>query len=514
MVETAQKRKTVHDLIHTKFLKLPYTTPFESAVMLLGQRQEPVAVIVDKDEQFIGILRNDDLTQAIIHKKAKSTPIKDLIEDDHPYHIHSDTPITECARIMIERGLYWITVIDDGLILGYVSLLDIQSRFVEELKSLEDTNRDLCNQIEYQDDYLGIVSHDVRTPLSVITLCCDYLLSPANTKILTNDQISFVERISRNAENAANMVTEILDVVRLEKGYSLDYTDTDIGDFLGDCISNLQVLASEKHLEVVIDCEEDISVPMDKKRMIHVLENLVNNAVKFSPTGKKIYVTAKSEERDGETYLLLTVRDEGEGIRPEDEEKVFGKYVQLESGVAKKLGLGLGLSIARKFVSLHRGFMELEGGWKKGATFKAYIPGAQINSASKVKRHSGQTRILLVEDDASIREYFEEELQQAGYEVFTAKDGDEGIHAYFKVKPDLILSDIRMPHVDGLELLAKVRMTDKSIPFILCSGYYPGLAEDLTASQYKADYVLEKPVTTEHVIKVVGEILQQTSQAS
>ncbi len=512
MAETGEKSNSIHDLIHTKFLKLPYTTTFESAVMLLGQRQEPLAIVVDGNDQFVGVFRNEDLTQAIIHKKPKNTPIKDLIETN-PKQVNSDTLITNCSKIMIEHKLSWITVVDHGLILGYVSLLDLQSRFVEEMNRLEDSNKDLSNQIDYQDDYLGIVSHDVRTPLSVISLCCDYLLSANSQKILSNDQISFVERIRRNTENAANMVTDILDVVRLEKGFSLNYVDTNIGDFLGDCISNLQVIANEKHLEVVINCEENITVAMDKKRMIHVLENLVNNAVKFSPTGKKIYVTASSETRDGESFLVLSVHDEGQGIKPEDRGKIFKKFEQLESGVAKKLGMGLGLSIARKFVSLHRGFMEVDGGWQKGATFKAYIPGARKGQEAEERPRTGRTRILLVEDDASIREYFEEELEQAGYEVFSSCDGEDGIHAYFRVKPDLIMSDIRMPNVDGLELLAKVRMTDKNTPFILCSGYYPGLAEDLTASEYKADHVLEKPVTTDYVIKVISQVLQHTNKA-
>ena len=93
------------------------------------------------------------------------------------------------------------------------------------------------------------------------------------------------------------MVSDILDVVRLEKGFDLDYEDVDVDQFLGDVISNLQVIASEKDIEVVVDCQDHMSVPMDQKRMVHVLENLVNNAVKFSPQGKKIYVSAGSELR-------------------------------------------------------------------------------------------------------------------------------------------------------------------------------------------------------------------------
>ena len=89
-------------------------------------------------------------------------------------------------------------------------------------------------------------------------------------------------------------------------------------------------------------------------------------------------------------------------------------------------------------------------------------------------------------------------------EVVSAGDGEEGVHNYFRYKPDLILSDIRMPKLDGLEFLARVRMTDKDIPFLLCSGFYPGLSEDLSSSIHKPDHVLEKPVSADDVISAVS----------
>ena len=107
------------------------------------------------------------------------------------------------------------------------------------------------------------------------------------------------------------MVSDILDVVRSEKGFDLDYAEVNINEFLGDVISNLQVIASEKNIEVLVEGDGDVHVSMDRKRMIHVLENLVNNAVKFSPSGKKIFVSASSVEQQGENYLCLSVRDEG-----------------------------------------------------------------------------------------------------------------------------------------------------------------------------------------------------------
>ena len=105
----------------------------------------------------------------------------------------------------------------------------------------------------------------------------------------------------------------------------------------------------------------------------------------------------------------------------------------------------------------------------KWAVFKAYIPGAlkDSNHEGAGYQRSEMPVVLVVEDDESIREYFEEELRAMNYEVVTAEDGEEGIHAYFRYKPDVILSDIRMPNVDGLEFLARIRMTDKVVLYSL-----------------------------------------------
>ncbi|SME97988.1 ATP-binding protein [Pseudobacteriovorax antillogorgiicola] len=515
MVSLAQDHKTIEGLVNHKVLKLNQTASFENCVMHLGQRNDRVALVVNDNDRVVGLITTHELILALVNKVSKTATIKDIMHNNPPVVSPRDS-LRQVAKAMTDCKLDYVAVVEDEIIKGIVSWHDIQASILEEFGRFEDQTLELGNQLRYKDDYLGVVSHDVRTPLSVVSLCCDYLMSESSRKTLTPDQVSFIERIKRNAKNATTMVSDILDVVRLEKGFDLDYGDVDVDEFLGDVISNLQVIASEKNIEVVVECEEHMHVPMDRKRMIHVLENLVNNAVKFSPSGKKIFVSASSEVRKGDTYLVLTVRDEGMGIKEEDQKKIFDKFSQLESGVAKTLGIGLGLAIAKKFVSLHRGFMEVDGGWQKGASFRAYIPGAKTGrkAESSEGERSDVPRILIVEDDESIREYFEEELRMAKYDVVSAHDGEEGIHAYFRYKPDLIMSDIRMPNVDGLELLARVRMTDKDVPFILCTGYYPGLSEDLAASDYKADHVLEKPVTADYVIKVVGQFVKPVQNAS
>ena len=508
------KASTIGPLMKTKVLRLNSKTNFENAVMHIGQMKDSYAVVIDDNEMVVGMLRSDEIIHALVNKAAKNSHIDEIMVKEFP-NLKPETSLKDAAREMSEHKLEYAPVMKDGHFQGVLAWNDLQKNLVDEYFKIEDRSKELDNQLTYKDDYLGVVSHDIRTPLSVISLCCDYMASDSSAQRLSDEQKSFIERIRRNADNATNMVVDILDVIRLEKTFDLSYEIVDVDKFLGDVISNLQVIASDKNIEVVVECSEHLRVPMDQKRIVHVLENLVNNAVKFSPSGKRIYVSASSEQRRGETYLCFSVRDEGQGIKSEDEQRVFDEFKQLESGMAKTLGIGLGLAIAKKFVSLHRGLMEVEGGWQEGATFRALIPGAIVGKDAKDgDQRSDKIRVLVVEDDESIREYFQEELEIAGYDVYVACDGSEGIYSYFRYRPDLIFSDIRMGNVDGFELMTRVRMTDRSVPFVLCSGYYPGLAEDLAASEQKADCVLEKPVTAEQLVETITSLVKKADKAS
>ena len=354
MDKATKKIVSIESLVLTKFLKLKETTTFENAVMHIGMRNDNVAVVVNDQEKPVGILRGRELLKALVDKQSKSSSINEIMLPNPPA-VNCDHSVREVATLMVKNHLSHLPFMKNGLLQGVIHWEGVQKALLDNYVTIDDRNHELANKLTYKDDYLGVVSHDIRTPLSVISLCCDYLKSGSSQKTLTDDQKSFVERISRNSENAINMVSDILDVVRLEKTFDLNYTEVDVDQFLGEVISNLQVIANEKKIEVVVECEEHIRVSMDKKRIVHVLENLVNNAVKFSPSEKKVFVSASCEERSGENYLIFTVKDEGSGIRKEDEGKIFGEFQQLEQGVAKTLGMGLGLAIAKKFVALHRG---------------------------------------------------------------------------------------------------------------------------------------------------------------
>lgn len=513
--------KTAGDLLKTKFLKLSHKTTFENAVMHLGQGAIDEAIIVNENDNLVGIFRARDVAKAMVEKHTKSEPLSQLLSID-TVQITEKSPLADCLSLMLEHGLSQLPITRAERVCGVINLADVLSSLQTEMSDHKVASTGLQQELDVRDDYIGVLSHDLRTPLSVIILCADYLLAEKNRRLLTPDHVSFVERIHKNANSANTMVRDILEVVRKHQDVDLTYQEVDVEDFLTSSIANLQVIADQKKIKLELTCKQPLRVNFDPNRMSHVLENLVNNAVKFSPEGKTVTVEADCDIRHGVNYLVLSVRDEGPGIRPEDEASIFEKFRQASTaGELASQGVGLGLAIVKKFVELHQGFIEVDGGWQQGATFKAYIPGAEPVQGAHTNEPTENDQpdklsVLLVEDDESIREYFAEELKMEGFHVYSAVNGEDGYNQFLRYKPDIVLSDIKMPVMDGLELLAKIRNANQEVPVILCSGYYPGLAEDLATSSFKANHVIEKPVGVDYVIKVFERCLgeERVSRAS
>jgi CheY-like chemotaxis protein len=239
------------------------------------------------------------------------------------------------------------------------------------------------------------------------------------------------------------------------------------------------------------------------------------HALKFSPPGKKVKVTTKMKSEAGKCWLCLSVQDEGPGIAAEEAALLFDKFRQGQRGRASGEGVGLGLAIAKKFVEFHGGRIEVDGGLGTGANFTVFIPGARQAQAQfpQAVLRNGPV-LLLVEDDVDIRDYFAEGLRGHGYEVVVAANGKEGYQEFLRSKPDIVLTDIKMTEVDGLELLVMIRNHSATLPVVLFTGVYPGLADDLGSLPVKADHVISKPATVDEVAVILRSMVPDQREAS
>jgi len=488
-------------------------TKVDDALMQLSQKQIESCVIIEKNGKIRGSLDIRELSAAQLDGKKRKT-VADLLPQA-PFIVSPQADLLSTVQEMKKRSIRIAVVMDDNNLVGELRLSGIGARLPELLGQREKELIELRADCDRKDEYLGLVSHDMRAPLTVISLSTDYLLADESVRSLSQDQKSFVERIKRNGEMASSMIHDILDVVRLEHGFRLDYQVVRFSELLDESIQNLQVVAAKKKVTFQVTHDQDIQVNLDPNRIRQVIENLLINAIKFSPQGGQIFLRSFLAQKTTGTHLAFQVRDQGQGIRKEDEAKVFEAFVQ--SGRAKlgKEGVGLGLAIVRKFIEFHQGTIELDGGWQKGAAITIFVPNATLVSAIPQSQAAPKGPvILLVEDDESIREFYKQSLEDYKYHVLEAADGAEGFALFQQHAVDLVLSDIRMPHVDGIEMLVRIRASGSKVPVILCSGYYVGLENDLTKSDHKPNRIIDKPFKVKDMVEAIEDQLRRYKQAS
>ena len=343
------------------------------------------------------------------------------------------------------------------------------------------------------------ISHDFRTPLSLI-------ISPLETYL--NDgshqaDEAFFRPIYRNAVRLHHLVNQILDFRKLEAdSVRLNLSYGNLVPFLQDVCSSFTLFADEKSIRLVFLPEKgEILTAFDKDKLSKTVMNLLSNAFKFTPEGGRITVRVKEEgDRD-----VISVADTGPGIPDSQKEAVFGRFYQYHEENAPYIGSGIGLHIVKEFVELHGGSVEVGDNAPTGSVFTVSLPvrgkeeanepdasDAPEAQAPAVAAAAGQ-KILLVEDNADFRAFVSGQLADT-YTVLTAVDGRSALQVLEKEDIDLIISDIMMEGMDGLELCKAVKsdLATSHIPFILLTA--KALAEDeIRGLELGADDYVTKP---------------------
>jgi CheY-like chemotaxis protein len=247
-------------------------------------------------------------------------------------------------------------------------------------------------------------------------------------------------------------------------------------------------------------------VDADRARMEQVFSNLLDNAIKFTPAGKRITVGV-GQEGD---HAVLQVSDEGEGLAPELVDTAFGLFVQGERGLDRAAGgLGVGLALVKRLAELHGGSASAKSeGRGRGATFTvalpAVLPAAKV-AAPEPRVPATSRRVLIVEDNDDTRQMMQEVLRFSGHDVRTARDGTSGLALAAEARPDVALIDIGLPDVDGYEVARRMRAAPggRRIGLVAITGY--GQAEDQRRA-YEAgfDAHLTKPVAPERLKQVMA----------
>jgi CheY-like chemotaxis protein len=407
--------------------------------------------------------------------------------------------------VPVEIGLSPIETSDGSLVLAAVT--DISARKLAEAAEAaarEDAER--ANRIK--DEFLSVLSHELRTPLNA-TLGWASLLATGDLDLETSRRA--IEAIERNARAEARLVDALLDLSRVMAGkLELERARMDLAELVRVAGESLRPEAESKGIALTVVGPPVGTLPVvgDWNRLQQVIWNLLSNALKFTPRGGHVEL---SVERAGER-AQIEVSDDGKGIRAEFLTRVFDRFSQETTAGGVRVGLGLGLAIVKELAQAHGGTVGAHSdGEGCGSRFTVSLPLAPALHAELSVRAGvepvpslGGLDLLVVEDDADALEVFARLLRARGADVRTATTAAEALHLVRGRRPHLVVTDLRMPRVDGYALLGMMRLLGGTpIPAVAVSAE-AGEAE--RARALAAGFVAHvgKPVEPAELVRVVA----------
>jgi signal transduction histidine kinase/CheY-like chemotaxis protein len=369
--------------------------------------------------------------------------------------------------------------------------------------------RDLLLQLERgvrdRDRFLAMLGHELRNPLGAI-LSSVQLLERQRARALAREP----DVIHRQTRLLSRLVDDLLDVSRVTSGkITLERLPVDLRTLIARCVQAQAVTAADRRIDLVFEPEEEVAALGDAVRLEQVVNNLLTNAVKYTSPGGRVRVTLSRSDGQAE----IRVQDTGVGISHEVLPLVFDMFTQADDTLDRSQGgLGIGLTLVRSLVELHGGSVRAESaGRGEGSTFVVRLPAIPAGAARRALRAEPPVRlppreILLVEDNADLREGLKLLLEEVGHRVEVAADGAEGIELAVARRPAVALVDIGLPKVDGYAVGRRIRQSlGRSVFLVALTGY--GLPEDRRrALEAGFDAHLTKPITLDDVQALLARL--------
>lgn len=410
----------------------------------------------------------------------------------------------------------------DGEFKGYIgSVIDITERKIveterEQLLAREQAARETAeNANRIKDEFLAVLSHELRSPLNPI-MGWSKLLQQGKLDA-TQTQIGLAT-IERNVQLQAQLIDDLLDISRILRGkLSLNQMPVDLRMVIASALETVRLAASAKSLQIQTVLPSVGTVMGDVGRLQQIVWNLLSNAVKFTNQGGQITV----ELTQIGTHAQIQVMDTGKGINPDFLPYVFEHFRQEDGATTRKFGgLGLGLAIARQIVEMHGGQISVDSlGEGQGTTFTVKLPLAPTLSQLPSTESSDASindlngiRILVVDDEPDSRDFIALVLKLSGASVTSVASGIEALTAIERSIPDLIISDIGMPEMDGYMLLQQVRTLEqvRQVSAIALTAY-AGEFDRQQALQAGFQKHLSKPIELNKLIQAISDLIGGSS---
>lgn len=469
------------------------------------------------------------------------------------------------TRAELRRKEEYLASTNEGLMSSFLELqvrygelhqakLELEDRVSARTQELSEANARLAASLEHQravdrmkTEFFDNVSHELRTPLTLILLSLEALRArPAE---LEQDGSEYLDGIERSASRLLRLINDLLDLAKLEAGkLRLRYEPVELHGFIKGALLPFKVMARHKQIALTLRGGPTPLLQADSEKLEAVFQNLLSNALKFTPEGGRVEVTVAEEGEE----VVLTIADTGIGIAAADLPMLFDRFAQADaSGKRRFGGTGIGLSLVKEVVELHGGRIDVHSALGAGSTFTVRLPKghAHVREELRDRRiadlpvpidrrgfdlpappppaaavalpspgsaaappapapHDGRPRVLVIEDDPQLRRFLREALA-ARFEVLEAEDGEAGLELCRSRRPDVVVSDVMMPRLSGMELIGRLRASPETaeLPVILLTArrHAEAAAEGLDAGA--TDYV-SKPFSPRELIARVDTQLR------
>ncbi|WP_455072868.1 substrate-binding domain-containing protein [Prevotella jejuni] len=379
------------------------------------------------------------------------------------------------------------------------------------------------------------ISHELRTPLTLIADPVDYIIRDSNLNAQQRDMLQIVQR---NVAVLTRLVSEILDFRKVQNGkMKLHLSDFDLIECMQQWIGLFTVSAQKKNISLQLEAPKTIPMRADHDKLERICYNLLTNAMKYTPNGGKITFAATVEG----DKVKIEVSDNGIGIAADEQAYIFDRFYQAKNAGQ---GTGIGLALVKAFTDLHHGEATVESKEGEGSRFtivlplsqagelstsksqQPYSPVVEISSTEEVPnqaRHiddlvlpdeAARPEVLIIDDNSDIRSYLRRALSST-YKVSEAVDGKSGLEMARRIVPDLVISDIMMPVMDGLEFCSQLKQ-DKAISHIPVILLTARSLDEQRAEGYKhgADAYIAKPFSLELLFSRIDNLIESRKKLS
>jgi PAS domain S-box-containing protein len=378
-----------------------------------------------------------------------------------------------------------------GTIVGFFAVKeDVTHRKLME-EQLKTSQKNLLKAMKVKDEFLSVTSHDLKSPLGIIKTSMHLLLEEDSADEGVKE---YAYMSLRQADRGLKLISSLLDLSKLEDGnVQLDIKNFVISKLINEVLEDPRINLEQDNICINLVQSSDYELTADYNKIVQVLSNLVGNAIKFSNKGSKIDIITSLNDK----VLRIAVKDFGSGIPSDKLSSIFEKHVKLKDGREK--GHGIGLTIAKMIVELHNGKIWVESLEGEGSTFYFELPNAKPSDSSFVEDSDlacsfvvpGTKTILVVDDMDDERKVVNDILSSAGFKVLESSGWESALKIIRESRIDLVILDIEMPEINGLELLDIIRreFPIEKLPVVLYSSRFTKIDD---ASTYGANSYINK----------------------